>query len=300
MYESAHVRSNWKAAALRIGRSTLQIVQRTLTRSSGDNLGLLSAGVAFYAFLSIFPAIAGALMIWGVFSDPPDIRAWLGVLRGIAPPQAYNLVIDELVAIAAAGDPGLTLGAVVTFLFALWSASRAAQALMAVIDIAYDAKQPQSFLASNLAALHFTATGIAFAVFSLMAIGAVPPVVRALRLGFITEAALSLLRWLLLIAIFFGVAVNAYRNTPSHRRGRKLDSKGPPIWPGAAAASIIWLIASFGFSFYLGEFNAYNRTFGSLGAVAALLMWFWISAYAVGVGAELNAELKEGWDKPKA
>lgn len=274
-----------------IRRGGVRVVRGVLQRGFEDNLSILSAGVAFYAFLSIFPAVAGALMVWGLFASTPDIRAWLGVLGGIAPPEAFRLVLDELVSIAQSGGPGMTLGAILSFFFALWSASRAAQALMAVIDIAYDLKQPRGFLSSNLAALRFTLTGIVFAVFSLAAIGAVPPIIEALRLGAVAEAVFKSGRWLLLIAIFLVISANAYRNTPSHKLRKKRGEKGVPIWPGAIAASTIWLVASFGFSFYLAEFNSYNRTFGSLGAVAALLMWFWISAYAIGVGAEVNAEL---------
>jgi membrane protein len=276
-----------------VRKGAVRVMSGALQRGFEDNLSVLSAGVAFYAFLSIFPAVAGALMVWGLFAETPDIRAWLNVLGGIAPPEAFRLVLDELVSIAQSRGPGMTLGAIVSFVFALWSASRAAQALMAVIDIAYDLKQPRGFLASNLAALKFTLTGIAFAVFSLAAIGAVPPILQALRLGAVAEALFSAARWLLLVAIFLVTSANAYRNTPSHKGRKRSGEKGVPIWPGAVAASTIWLVASFGFSFYLAEFNSYNRTFGSLGAVAALLMWFWISAYAIGVGAEVNAELDD-------
>jgi membrane protein len=279
--------------ATAVRKGVVRVVRGALQRGFEDNLSVLSAGVAFYAFLSIFPAVAGALMVWGLFAETPDIRAWLNVLGGVAPPEAFRLVLDELVSIAQSRGPGMTVGAIFSFIFALWSASRAAQALMAVIDIAYDLKQPRGFFASNIAALRFTLTGIGFAVFSLAAIGAVPPVIEALRLGAVAEAIFNSGRWLLLIAIFLVTSANAYRNTPSHRRRKRRGEKGVPIWPGAIAASTIWLVASFGFSFYLAEFNSYNRTFGSLGAVAALLMWFWISAYAIGVGAEVNAELDE-------
>jgi membrane protein len=275
-------------------------VKRAMDRAFCDNLSILSAGVAFYAFLSIFPAIAGALMIWGLFSEPSDIRASLGFMRGIVPADAFTLLLDQMVRISESNGAGMTLGAILSFLFAVWSASRAAQAMMAVVDIAYDLKQPQGFVASNLAALRFTLTGIVFAVFSLVVIGAVPPVLAALRLGAVVEAVLGATRWLFLVAVFMVVAGNAYRHTPSHRRRRRSTGHGLPIWRGAFAAALLWLAASFAFSFYLAEFKAYNETFGSLGAVAALLMWFYISAYAIGLGAEVNAELEDGREAQEA
>lgn len=266
--------------------------KRTLNRIGGDNLPILAAGVAFYAFLSIFPAIAGSLMVWGMFAEPPDVRQAFEVLRGIIPPDAFNLIADELVRISAGDGAGLTLGALIALVLAVWSASAATSALLSVIDQAYDRNNRRGFLESNFAAIRFTVMGIAFVIVSIAAIGAVPPILAALRLGAVMDALIGTLRWLLLVAVFYVAAASTYRATPSHKRRRREGKPGRPIHPGAMAAATIWLVACVGFSFYLSAFADYNKTFGSLGAVAALLMWFWISAYAIGIGAEINAE----WD----
>lgn len=274
-------------------RSLIVLAIRSLRRALNDNLWILSAGVAFYAFLSVFPAIAGTLMVWGLFSDPAEIRGQIDVLRGIAPPEAFDLIAGQMVRIADAEGAGSTIGAIVSLLFALWSASRAANALMFTLNVAYDVENPRGFVSSNLVAIRFTVIAIGFGILSLAAISAVPPVLEALRLGTVLDALLRSVRWGLLILVFFGMTTLAYRRTPSYRRTRKARLKTPTTMPGALVASAIWLTSSFGFSFYLSEFDTYNQTFGSLGAVAALLMWFWISAYAVGIGAEVNVVIDD-------
>lgn len=271
--------------------SALRLLKVTFQQVMADNLWILSAGVAFYAFLSIFPAIAGTLMVWGLFAEPWDIRERISVLEGVAPPEAFGLMSDALVRIAENTHSGFTIGAIVSLLFALWSASRAAQALMQTLNVAYDVEKPRGFLSSNLNAIRFTVTGIVFALFSLAVIGAVPPVLEALRLGAVVDVLIRGSRWLLLVGVFFAIAAMAYRRTPTRRgEGRRTWSRHP-VMPGAGIAAVIWLFASFAFSFYLTEFDAYSEIFGSLGAVAALLMWFWISAYAIGIGAEFNSVL---------
>ena len=259
-----------------------------IRRMGEDKVPVLAGGVAFYAFLSIFPAIAGALMIWGALVEGAQLRDYLELVRGIAPERVFDLVSKQMVRIAQSQNGSLSVGAIASLVFALWSSSRAAVALMAAMSVAYNPSRDHGFVVQNLLAIGFTVTGIAFAVISLAAIGAVPPLLDALRLGAGTEVLIRLLRWLVLIGLFFAATLAAYavaRPAGTRERPRRLV-------PGAVLAALIWLAASFAFSFYLSQFDAYNQTFGSLGAVAALLMWLWISALTVCIGAELNAELE--------
>lgn len=267
-------------------RDWAAILVRVFWRVLGDNVGLLSAGIAFYAFLSIFPAVACALMVWGLFTDMTSLGAQLGVIRDFAP-DAFNLVADQMVVIATQDDGGLTFGLVISAMLALWSASGGVSALVQAMNMAYHEKEKRSFLRLNLTTLSFTFGGIIFAGLSIAAIAAVPPILKALYLGAFMEAVISLVRWLVVILLFIAACAVIYRIAPSRTRARWRW-----IVPGAIAAGVVWLIASIAFSAYLENFNAYNATFGSLGAVAALLMWFWLSAYAICLGAELNAQLE--------
>jgi len=262
------------------------IIVRVAGRIGADNVGLLSAGIAFYAFLSIFPAIAAGLMIWGLFTDMTTLGPQLQSIRDFAP-DAFGLIADQMVVIATQDDGGLTLGVVVSALLALWGASGAVSALMQAMNMAYHEKEKRGFLRLTGLTLLFTFGGIAFAAISLAAIAAVPPILKALYLGAFLEAVAGAARWLMMIALFAVACALIYRIAPS-----RTSARWRWIVPGALAAGAVWLVASIAFSAYLENFNAYNATFGSLGAVAALLMWFWLSAYAICMGAELNSQLE--------
>ena len=271
--------------AIRLGDWRASLV-RVFWRVLQDNVGLLSAGIAFYAFLSVFPAIAAALMVWGIFTDMPSLGPQLGVVRDVAP-DAFDLVADQMVVIATQDDGGLTFGVLISALFAFWGASGAVVALIQAMNMAYHEKEKRNPLHLMALTLGFTFVGIVFVALSIAAIAAVPPILKSLALGALVEAAVNLIRWLVIIGLFMTACAMIYRIAPSraHARWRW-------IVPGAIAAGLIWMLASIAFSAYLENFNAYNATFGSLGAVAALLMWFWLSAYAICLGAELNAQLE--------
>jgi membrane protein len=262
------------------------IVVRVWQRMLADQIGVLSGGIAFYAFLSVFPAVAAALMVWGMFTEMATLGPQLEALRDFAP-DAFGLITNQMVAIVNQNNGELTFGVLISALLAIWSASGGVSALMGAMNLAYHEKEKRGFIRLTLTSLGFTLGAIVFVALSAAAIAAVPPILEALRLGSFVEAVIRITRWLMMIALFFAACCMIYRIAPSrtHARWRW-------IVPGALAASIMWLIASIAFSTYLANFDAYNATFGSLGAVAALLMWFWLSAYAICLGAELNSQLE--------
>lgn len=262
------------------------ILVRVFGRVTADSVGLLSAGIAFYAFLSIFPAVAAGLMVWGLFTDMTSLGAQLQTIRDFAP-DAFGLIADQMVVIANQDDGGLTLGLMISVVLALWGSTGAVAALVQAMNMAYHEKETRNFIHVTALTLAFTFCGIIFAAVSLAAIAAVPPILKALYLGALLDAVIGVVRWLLMIALFMAACAMIYRIAPARKQARWRW-----IVPGALAAGVIWLVASVAFSTYLENFNAYNATFGSLGAVAALLMWFWLSAYAICLGAELNSQLE--------
>lgn len=263
------------------------IFVRVFSRMMADNLGVLAGGIAFYGFLAVFPAIAFGLMIWGMFADASVLQSQMAAIETVTPPSAFELLSEQMNRIAGQPTQDLRIGVVVTLLIALWSASRGVAALMGALNMAYHETETRGFFKVNFIALVFTLGGIGFVVLSLAAIAAVPPILESLFLGEFVDALVRIVRWLMMIALFLPAAAIIYRFAPSrtHARWRW-------IVPGAALAGLVWLTASIVFSVFLANFDAYNATFGSLGAVAALLMWFWISAYALCMGAELNSQLE--------
>lgn len=265
----------------------LTIAKRTMGRLGRDDVGLVSGGVAFYGFLSIFPAVACALMVWGLFTTSADLREYFEIMRPVVPDRAYELITAQMIRIAESQNTGLSWGALISLILALWSSSRGANALLSAIEVTYDRPEKRGFVEQNLLALGFTAGAIVFAIVSLAAIGAVPPIIQALQLGAFADAILRILRWLGLIGLFL-LGIYAFLRTARPHGIRKREEIARPILPGALVAAAIWLVASVAFSFYLAAFANYNETFGSLGAVAALLMWLWLSAFAICTGAETN------------
>ncbi len=266
---------------------TLSVSKRTAARIGQDDVALVSGGVAFYAFLSIFPATACALMVWGLFTTSADLREYFEVLRPLLPGDAYTLLTEQMIRIAQSQSAGLSWGALFSLVIALWSASRGANALLSAIQFTYDQPKKRGFILQNGLALGFTGGAIVFAIVSLAAIGAVPPIIEALQLGAFADAALRILRWLGLIGLFL-LGIYTFLKMARPHRVRRHEEATRPVLPGALLSGVIWLFASVAFSFYLASFADYNETFGSLGAVAALMMWLWLSAFAICVGAELN------------
>lgn len=251
-----------------------------------DNLSLVSAGVSFYAVLAIFPAVAAIVAMYGLVAGPETIREHLGFMDAILPGEAYQLLANQ--AFALASGEGVELGAGFVFGLALsmWSASRGVRALMTAMNIAYEKVETRGFVHTNLIALAFTLAAVLVMLGAMAVLGGLPKVVDALPLPGWLSWLILVLRWpplALLVLIGLGLL---YRFGPS----RPLVQT-EWLSPGAILAMLLWLIACAALSIYVSNFGKYNETFGSLAAGIVLLLWFYVCAYAVCIGAEVNAEI---------
>jgi len=250
-----------------------------------DNVSIIAAGVAFYALFAIFPALAALLSTYGLFANPADVQQQLNALSGILPAEARTLLNQQLGDIASRSGAALGLGVIIGLLIALWSASRGIMNLITALNIVYSEKEKRGFLALNGLALLLTAGAIVFAVLALGLIVVLPALLGNLGLPEQIRNWVVWLRWpLLVLFVMIGLAA-IYRYGPSRSK---------PHWQwvswGAVVATLLWIAGSALFSFYVSQFGNYNETYGSVGAVVILMMWFYLSAYAVLLGAELNAE----------
>jgi membrane protein len=262
------------------------VLLRTWNEVGGDHVSLIAAGVGFYGLLALFPAIAAMIAIWGLLFDPQQIEQQIETVSGLLPQDAAAIVTAQARKVAGGGG-GLSLTAAGGILFALYSASKGMKALMEGLNIIYDEEEERGFFKLNLIALGLTLLMIVAMIAALGAIIIVPILLSFLGLGPVAETLANLLRWpLLFVVALFAMAV-IYRYGPS---------RAQPRWRwvswGAAIATIIWIIGSIGFSIYVQNFGSYNETYGSIGAVIILLMWFWLSAFIVLLGAELNSEME--------
>lgn len=266
------------------------IVLRVWNQVGDLNLSMFAAGVAYYGLFAIFPALAAAVSIYGLVADPTDVERQVGVLSGVLPQEAANLITGQLHRISATSSNALSVGLLGGVLLALWSAASGVKALITALNVTYNESEQRGFLHLNAVALLLTLGAIGFAVLSLALIVALPALLNNLGIGGLGEIGrfvVSALRWpLLALAILFGLAV-LYRYGPS---------RDQPRWRwvswGAAVATLFWLIASALFSFYVSNFGDYNKTYGSIGAVVILLLWFYLTAFIVLLGAALNAEME--------
>lgn len=268
-------------------RGWRQVLWRVKDEISGDNISIVAAGVAFYSLLAVFPALAAMVMVYGLFADPADVQRQLEPLKDVIPPDAFGILNGQLSAVASKGSQPLGFGLILTIGLSLWSATAGVKALFAAMNIAYEEKETRNFLRFNAVALLFTVLGLTFVIVALTVIAAVPAAADLLGVEGWARAGLLLLRWVGL-AIFVMLALALlFRYGPSRATARFRW-----ITPGAIVATVLWIVGSVAFSFYVQNFASYNKTFGSLGAVVVLLMWFYLTAFIVCLGAELNAELE--------
>jgi membrane protein len=252
-----------------------------------DKLSIVAAGVAFYALLAFFPALATLVFVYGLVADPGDVQQQLNTLADIMPEEVHTLLSEQLLRITTHSPTALSFAAIGGLLVTFWTATTGTKTLMEALNVAYDEEEKRSFLKLNGIALLLTLGAIVLGALTLTLIVALPALLGNVGLGATARTWLSLLPWpLLAVFIIVSLAV-VYRYGPS---------RSQPYWQwvswGAVAATVIWLVASMGFSFYVANFGNYNETYGSLGAVVILMMWLFISAYIVLLGAELNAEME--------
>lgn len=248
---------------------------------------MFAAGIAFFGLLAVFPAIAVFVTVYGLVANAADVQRHLYPLRGLIPYEAYDLLAEQLTALSMQDDSRLSLGAAFGFLLAVWGATSGSKALMSGLNFAYAAEERRNYFHRTGMALVLTIGGIGIAIAVLIAAIGVSLALKILMLPAELHQALHLILWLGMGALVIAAMTLLYRFGPSHRPRHILY-----LLPGAGIATTLWLLASAGFSLYIENFGAYDRMFGSVGAVVVLLMWFYVSAYAVCIGAEINAELE--------
>ncbi len=252
-----------------------------------DYIQLIAAGVAFYFILAAFPALAALISIYGIFADPAVLAEQFELMRRFLPPDAFGILASQIARIASAGQGVLSLSLFFSLLLTTYSATKGMRALVQGFNIAYKETEKRNFLKLNWLCFWLTLVLMIYFMVSLSLVAGLPAIVQLIPMPEIVSGLLLLLRWPLLMTIAFGGLAILYKYGPSRRR---------PRWRwitfGSAGATLLWIAASSVFSLYVSNFAAYNETYGSLGAVIILLMWFWISALAILVGAEINATIE--------
>lgn len=250
-----------------------------------DAAPLLSAGVAFYMFLSVFPGLLAALSIYRLVADPGQLETQVTSVLAALPGDARGVVVERLHTLATGGGGGLSprlLGAV---LGALWTSSLGVTGLLKAVKIAYDEEEHRNFLQLRWTGILLTAGSILFLVSAIGLLAVLPIVLDSVGLDGATRTLVQALRWAA-VAILALVALTLVYHLGSDREGSH------PKWtgPGTMVAAALWTGINAGFSWYAGSVSDYGSTYGGISGGVVLLLWLFLTSLVILFGAEVNAE----------
>lgn len=261
-----------------------KVLKRVKERNVEDNIPIISAGVAFYAFLALFPGIMALFSIYGLATDAQSAQEQITRLANVMPEESISILEGRMDKLMETSISALGWGTTFGFLIALWSANRGIKSLFTGLDVAYRVDNGRGFIKQNALTLAFTLGIILVIIVSLAFIVLFPVLVNTIELPGIIGTLVTWLRWPLLgIIVITAISIiykyGPARETPGFRW----------VVLGASIATFLWLIASWGFSLYVANFGNFSEMYGSLSAVVILLLWLFISSLIILVGGELNS-----------
>lgn len=264
------------------------VVKQTWKEAGEEDIGLVAAGVAFYAFLALVPMISAIVLTYGLVAQPEHVAAHITALARTMPDQAAAIVGRELSNTVEAAESTLGIGLAISLALAIYGAMRGASALIRALNVVFNVEESRPFIWHTAVSVAMTLGFVVVFVLASLAISAlaflqslVPdlgdPVRRAIQAAFWLAAAVGAS---VTIAAIYDFAPN--RQVIERRW----------LTPGSAVATVVWIAATLGFAFYVRNFGSYSTTYGALGAVVIFLTWLYLTAYILLLGAELNQVLE--------
>jgi len=268
------------------GREWLRIAKVVYNEITDDRLMLVSAALAFYAMLALFPGLIALVSLFGLIADPHTVEQGLQQLTHLLPGGARELLRDQLSALVATPSTSLTLGLAISVLTALWSASSGVDSLVDAMNVAYNKVEKRNWIKRRLMSLLMTFALIVFTAIAVTLIAVLPSLMGWLGEQLNILRIIAIARWPgLAVCVAFGLFC-LYRYAPCRKRPKASDITG------AIVATLLFLAVSSLFSLYVSEFASYHKTYGAVGSVVALLFWFYYGSFVVLLGAEVSAELE--------
>ncbi|RMC35545.1 YihY/virulence factor BrkB family protein [Paracoccus alkanivorans] len=254
-------------------------------RMDRSHMGLIAAGVAFYAMFAVFPGLAAIIALWSLWFDPNVIMTYVEVAHEFLPDGAAEIIDTQIRSLTAAGRTSIGWTSLISFLIATISARAGVDALIRGLNAAHGVRRRSTIFAFIRAYL-LTLAIVGISLAGMATIVIVPILLNFMVLAPIRAWLLTALPWAgMFVLVILGIGI-IYRYGPNVRARRT-----PLLTWGGLFAALLWAAASIGFSAYLGSFNSYNRIYGSIGTVVALLMWFYLAGFSVLLGAVINIEL---------
>ena len=255
-------------------------------RIGRDQLGLVAAGVAFYALLAVFPAIAALTALAGLFTEAEAVVVQLQSFTQFLPDEAALILLNQANKVAGSSDGGLSLALFLGVGFSIYLSTRATTSLIYGLNIAFEEQESRGFILFWVTVILLTATLLFGAVTLALLLVGLPTALAFIPVDVGTEQILTASRWILVAVVVIAGMSILYRWGPA---------RGSAHWrwltPGTLVSSLFWFLGTIGFTIYVANFGNYNQTFGSLGGVIILLTWLWLSAFIVLLGALLDAEV---------
>jgi membrane protein len=275
-------------AFLKVPLSWADIFRRTFREAFWeDNCLGMAAQLAYYFFFALFPALLFLVALASYFPVTNLIDDMFRTMGGFAPPEVLSIITDQLKKISEGDDGGLlTAGMAIT----LWSSSGAMTAIIDTLNRAYDIDEGRSWWKVRLTAVGLTIAVSAFilASFALVIIGPTfaERLATRLALGAAFEWSWKILQWPVIFALVSAAIAGIYYWGP--------DAEQDWVWltPGAIFATLLWMCASLGFKYYVANMGNYTETYGAIGGIMVLMLWFYISGLVILIGAEMNAEIE--------
>ena len=262
-----------------------QIFKRAWAENQADNMPIISGGVAFFGFLSIFPGLIALISIYGLVASPATVSTQVDNLAKNLPASAAELIKEQLRSITSHSGGALTVSLIVSILAALWAASSGMSNLITAVNLAYDEAETRNFVKLRLLSLALTIGGIVFVLITFSLVAVVPAVISALPLGAGGTILAEIVNWVVLLGVFAGALSVLYRVAP--------DRDAPRFrWVslGSVVVTVIWALVSLVFAFYVDNFGSYDKTYGTIAGVIVLMLWLYLTCYLILLGAEINSE----------
>jgi membrane protein len=262
------------------------IGKRVIAEIKADHVPVVAAGVAFYAWLAVIPAIIALVTIYGLIASPEQVTSQLESMTSSLSSSTSQVITDTVKSATSANSGGLTFGLILSLAGVLWTASGGMDGLIKGINIAYD-EDPRSFPKRRGLALLLTLGAIVAAILAIGLTVAFPPIMESLGLSAAAQILANVVRWVLLVLLVLGGLAVIYRIAP-HRD----DPRFEWVTRGAVVATALWVLGSVGFALYVRFFGSYNATYGALAGVIILNLWLFLSSFIVLLGAEINSEME--------
>jgi membrane protein len=283
-----------QSPAERRTRRRIEVLAATLRASISDRVSLCAAGCAFYATLALFPAMSMLISIYGLAFNPNSVEAQLQVMRELLPPPAFELIAERVHHLVVQPHASLGVGLGISTLVTFWSAATGTKSVLAALNIAYGEQEQRGILRFQAIGFGMTLSAMLGAVLAIAILVFMPAAIAFFGLAEYRTGLIHLGGMTILIGFTAVSIALLYRFGPSRKRGTPTR-----ITPGAVLATLLWLIASELLTFYVDHISSFGATYGSIGAVVGVMLWFYITVYAVLLGAELNAELERQASPPQ-